>query len=43
MDEGLRIAVEMTQSILDGLRKDLEGLTPEEVEWRRCPRRTTSP
>ena len=34
MDEGLRVVIEMTQSILDGLAKDLEGLTAEEAEWR---------
>jgi hypothetical protein len=37
MDEGLQVAVEMTQAILEGFSKDLEGLTPEEAEWRPLP------
>ncbi len=37
MDEGLQVAVEMAKEILEGLSKDLDGLTPEEAEWRPLP------
>ncbi len=34
MENALQVVVEMTESIWQGLRKDLEDLTPEEVDWR---------
>jgi hypothetical protein len=37
MDERLQVAVEMTREILDGLSKDLDGLTSEEADWRPLP------
>jgi hypothetical protein len=37
MDEALLVTVEMTQSVLEGLGKDLDDLTPEEAEWRPLP------
>jgi hypothetical protein len=37
MDEGLQVVVEMTQKILEGLSKDLDGVTAEEAEWRPLP------
>lgn len=37
MDEALRVVIEMTQSIGQGFRQDLEGVTPEEAAWRPLP------
>ena len=34
MDEALQVVIEMTESIGQGFGKDLEGVTPEEADWR---------
>lgn len=37
MDHALRIPVEMTEKIVQGVRKDLEDVTPDEAGWRPLP------
>ena len=37
MDEALQVVIEMTESIGQGFRKDLEDVTSEEVNWRPLP------
>jgi uncharacterized protein DUF664 len=37
MDEALRVVIEMTERVGQGFRKDLEGITPDEAEWRPLP------
>jgi uncharacterized protein DUF664 len=37
MDEALRVVIEMTERIGQGVRTDLEGVTPEEAAWRPLP------
>ena len=37
VDQTLQIVIEMAESIGDGLRRDLAGITEEEVNWRPVP------
>jgi hypothetical protein len=37
MDDALRVLVEMTESIWQGFRRDLQDVTPAEVVWRPLP------
>ena len=37
MDDALRVVVEMTESIWQGFRRDLQDVTPPEVAWRPLP------
>lgn len=37
MHEQLQVVIEMTERIGQGFRKDLEGVTPEEADWRPLP------
>ncbi len=37
MDEALLVVIEMTESIGQGFRRDLEGVTPDEAVWRPLP------
>jgi hypothetical protein len=37
MDQALQVLVEMTESIWQGFRRDLEDVTPAEVDWRPLP------
>jgi uncharacterized protein DUF664 len=37
MDEALRVIIEMTERVGHGFRRDLQGVTPEEVVWRPVP------
>jgi hypothetical protein len=37
MDEGIRVLVELTESIWQGFRRDLQDVAPEESTWRPLP------
>lgn len=37
MDEALRVVVEMTEAVAEGLGKDLQDITDDEAHWRPLP------
>lgn len=40
-DEALRLIVEMNETFWSGFKRDLEDVTPEEVDWRPLPEANT--
>jgi len=41
MDDGVRIVVEIAESVWQGFRRDLQDVTPAEVAWRPLPEANT--
>lgn len=41
MDESLRVAIELNDYAWNGFKKDLEGVTMEELDWRPVPEANT--
>ena len=37
MDETLRVIIEMHEAYWSGFKRDLEDVTPEEIDWRPLP------